>query len=597
MSLTLATNVASINTQKWLGVSGSGQTKALEQLSSGSKINKAADDAAGSAISTKLNIKAASIGKAIDNGNQAIAMLQTAESGMSTIADILTRLKQLATEASSDNNATDRTQLQSERVQLELQINNISSNTKYGNTKLLGGATSLAGTTGAAITAANGINSVSGANVGAFKVTNTIAANGKANLTITTMSGNSQTINVTVPSAGTTSDIYFDSLGVTVQVNSSFGVAAHADSGGGAVAGTYDAAFGGMAGTIKITTATGSTNIDVTGVTALDDAAHSANTLVGRIRNAGITGVTADDATSAGKLDITNTTGAAITVDTSGVTKGSVGEATSSLSIANNATGTAVNNADLGSMAGTLNINGTSIDLTGVTALDDATHTMDTLVGRITAASVTGVTASAANGILTLTSGANVPTVVDESGVTTGNIGWTLANKQAAAGNAFSVVSSNSGSTVFSYQLGDTSAASDQVTATIGGMSLNALGLSVSVNVTLVQWTNDDTGKAAAQAYLDAVSGGVDGTKNTGVNYVNTQKSGIGAAQNQINYQISNLENTLQNTEAAASTIKDTDYAASMSEFTKFQVMTQAGVAMLAQSNQLPQQILTLLRG
>jgi len=596
MSLTLATNVASINTQKWLGVSGAAQSKALEQLSSGAKINKAADDAAGSAISTKLNVKAASIGKAIDNGNQAIAMLQTAESGMSTIADILTRLKELATEASSDNNATDRTQLQSERVQLELQINNISANTKYGATKLLVGGAALAGTTGGNITAANGINSVSGTNPGAYKVTNTLAANGKANLTITSMSGNSQTINVTVPTAGTTSDIYFDSLGVTVQVNSSFGGAAHADSGGGAVAGTLDAAFGGMAGSIKVTTTTGSTNIDVTGVTALDDATHSANTLVGRIRNAGITGVTAA-VSAAGKLDITNTTGAAITVDTSGVTKGSVGEATSSISVANNATTTAVNNADLGSMAGTLNINGTSIDLTGVTALDDASHTMNTLVGRITAASVTGVTATAANGILTLTSAANTPTVVDESGVTAGNIGWTLANKQTAAGNAFSVVSSGSGTTTFSYQLGDTSASSDQVTASIGSMSLSALGLSVTVNTLLVTWSNDDAGKAGAQAYLDALSGGADGTQSTGVNYVNAQKSGIGAAQNQINYQISNLENTLQNTESAASTIKDTDYAASMSEFTKYQVMTQAGVAMLAQSNQLPQQILTLLRG
>ena len=71
MAFRVNTNVSSLNTQRWLGISGSAQAKSLERLSSGFKINKAADDAAGMAISSKLNVKSVSMLKAIDNGNQA----------------------------------------------------------------------------------------------------------------------------------------------------------------------------------------------------------------------------------------------------------------------------------------------------------------------------------------------------------------------------------------------------------------------------------------------------------------------------------------------------------------------------------------------
>jgi len=98
MGLTIATNTASINTQKWLGVNNKGLNKSLERLSSGFKINSASDDAAGSGISLRLNVKAVSVAKSIDNGNQATGMLSTAESGLTTIADILNRLKSLATQ-------------------------------------------------------------------------------------------------------------------------------------------------------------------------------------------------------------------------------------------------------------------------------------------------------------------------------------------------------------------------------------------------------------------------------------------------------------------------------------------------------------------
>jgi flagellin len=173
--MTVATNVASLNTQKWLNVSTTKQSSSLEELSSGSKINKASDDAAGLAISTKLNVKAVSLYKAIDNGNQAVAMLQTAEGGFSTVSDILTRLKELATEAASDNNATDRGSLQLERAKLEAQITNIAQGTKYGQTTLLSGTTviSQSGATLAAGSSANftGVNVTAAATAGTYAIT------------------------------------------------------------------------------------------------------------------------------------------------------------------------------------------------------------------------------------------------------------------------------------------------------------------------------------------------------------------------------------------------------------------------------------------
>jgi flagellin len=142
MSLTIATNTASLNTQKWLNVSNAGQATASGRLSSGFKINKAADDAAGIAIALTLNVKAVSISKSIDNGNQAVAMLQTAESGVETLGNMLVRMKELATEAASDNvSDTDRGNLDTELQQLMTRFANVATATTYGSTALLTGAT------------------------------------------------------------------------------------------------------------------------------------------------------------------------------------------------------------------------------------------------------------------------------------------------------------------------------------------------------------------------------------------------------------------------------------------------------------------------
>ncbi|MBA4416613.1 MAG: flagellin FliC [Syntrophus sp. (in: bacteria)] len=140
MAFRIATNTASINTQKYLSANQATQDKALQRLSSGTKVASAKDDAAGAAISLKLNVKAASLAKGIDNGNQAIGMLQTAESAMNTASNILLRLKELATQAASSN-TVDRDKLETESNKLETALDNISTSTKYGDTAVFGTGT------------------------------------------------------------------------------------------------------------------------------------------------------------------------------------------------------------------------------------------------------------------------------------------------------------------------------------------------------------------------------------------------------------------------------------------------------------------------
>ena len=96
MSLTLNTNVAALQTQQYLNVNQTNMSNSLQQLSSGNRLNGPADDPAGYAIAFKLGVKSASLATSINNGNQALAMLQVVQGGIQQIGNILTQLKQIA---------------------------------------------------------------------------------------------------------------------------------------------------------------------------------------------------------------------------------------------------------------------------------------------------------------------------------------------------------------------------------------------------------------------------------------------------------------------------------------------------------------------
>ncbi|MFA6412081.1 MAG: flagellin [Syntrophales bacterium] len=149
MGFRIQNNIAAMNAQRNLSVSDSAMSKSLERLSSGYRINSAKDDAAGLAISQSFRADIASVKVAQRNISEANALLQTAEGAMSSVGDILTRMKELATQASSANAGGDIAKLSTEYDTLVSEINRIADSTKYAGSALVngsftGGATAVA---------------------------------------------------------------------------------------------------------------------------------------------------------------------------------------------------------------------------------------------------------------------------------------------------------------------------------------------------------------------------------------------------------------------------------------------------------------------
>lgn len=142
MGMRVTTNIAAVNAQRNLTTSQRVMGKSMAQLASGSRINIAADDAAGLAISERLKAGIRSARQANRNANDGISMVQTAEGGLNEIGNIITRLRELGIQASSDTvGGVERGFLDKEVQQLKSEVQRISLSTKWGSTNLLDGST------------------------------------------------------------------------------------------------------------------------------------------------------------------------------------------------------------------------------------------------------------------------------------------------------------------------------------------------------------------------------------------------------------------------------------------------------------------------
>lgn len=142
MGFRVATNIAAINAQRNLAGSQRSMGKSMGQLSSGSRINIAADDAAGLAISENMKAQIRSVRQANRNANDGISMVQTAEGGLNEISNIIVRLRELGIQASSDTvGETERGFVNKEVQQLKSEMQRIANVTTWGRTKLLDGST------------------------------------------------------------------------------------------------------------------------------------------------------------------------------------------------------------------------------------------------------------------------------------------------------------------------------------------------------------------------------------------------------------------------------------------------------------------------
>lgn len=140
MSLRINQNISAMNTHRQLVKTDNMLASSLERLSSGLKINRAADDSAGLAISQRLRSQVDGLKKASENAEQAKSMVQTAEGFLTEIHNMLGRMRELAVQAASDTvTSTDRTSLDAEFSSLRDEIDRIASSAQYNNTSLLDG--------------------------------------------------------------------------------------------------------------------------------------------------------------------------------------------------------------------------------------------------------------------------------------------------------------------------------------------------------------------------------------------------------------------------------------------------------------------------
>ena len=140
MGFRINTNVASLSAQRSLGINNRESQNTLSKLSSGSRITRAADDAAGLAISEKLNARIKSTAQANRNANDGISMVQTAEGGLDEVSNMLTRLRELSIQSASDTvGDTERSFSDKEYQNLKQEIERISQVTEFNGMKLLSG--------------------------------------------------------------------------------------------------------------------------------------------------------------------------------------------------------------------------------------------------------------------------------------------------------------------------------------------------------------------------------------------------------------------------------------------------------------------------
>ncbi|WP_159917569.1 flagellin [Pantoea sp. 18069] len=141
MAMTINTNVASINAQRNLSLSGSSLSTSMQRLSSGLRVNSAKDDAAGLAISERMAAQTKGLAVAARNANDGISLAQTAEGALGKVGDMLQRVRELAVQSSNATNSiSDRKAMQSEVDQLVSEIDRVAKTTEFNGKKLLDGS-------------------------------------------------------------------------------------------------------------------------------------------------------------------------------------------------------------------------------------------------------------------------------------------------------------------------------------------------------------------------------------------------------------------------------------------------------------------------
>ena len=475
-------NMQAMNANRMLNVTTSQQAKATEKLSSGYKINRAADDAAGLSISEKMRKQIKGLDQASSNAQDGVSAVQTAEGALTEVHSMLQRMNELATQAANGTNSkSDRDSIQDEINQLTTEIDRVSETTKFNETYLLKG-------------------------------------NGEKQTKV--LNGHDAGINYKSFVDGET----FATMTVTIKAGSSVTVAGK---------------------NYNITE-----NKYADKATAKDSLATIKSAISGAAKEKTVTinGTTYTSKEVEDPLDKTKKT---VVFDAG--------------------TGTTYTGAELAAQVKDGDI--VNSDLIGDTK-DHVARDYENKDSNLDAATVADKVADAmlqANNI-GVTDGqyAKYATDNDKGKQPTGDdYKFTLTKGKATFDKALS----------FGLHVGADADMTNKITVNVDSMSAAGLGVK-GLNV------SDDSGTAATYA-IDAIA--------DAISKVSAQRSSLGAVQNRLEHTIANVDNVVENTTSAESRIRDTDMAETMVEYSKNNILAQAGQSMLAQANQSNQGVLSLL--
>lgn len=589
MAAVINTNTASLNAQRNLSTSQSSLTTSLQRLSSGLRINSAKDDAAGLAISDRMTAQIKGLNQAARNANDGISLAQTAEGALNSVSDSLQRMRELSVQSSNaSNSASDRASLQKEVDQLVQQINTVASQTSFNGVKLLDGTF-------------NAQTFQVGANKGETINIDSIASAKADSLGVGTTSSYSSDLSSTV----TTGAIGAGGItvnGYGVGPSTSDGVSASTSVVGSLSTDFVDASDI-TAGDLKIN------GVSIAAVTfGAAETASTAGVVVAaainlETANTGV--IAAADAT--GKVTLTSKDGRDIKIEQSGTaTTARTGLTSGTTAVGSDSA--IAKAAAFNSVSGQTGVSAVAtqaqVTLGAISAnaavAGDATDYIKingVKLGAIAAGTAANFTDQGNNVTSAINAVSNQTGVTATFDATTKKITMT-----AQDGRTINVETKG---TAAANNVGQ---ATDTLTNTYGGLKLSSSS-SAGINIggADLAKTALPSGYTAATATFGAGVSKIDITTASGAQNalatidsalatVNSSRANLGAIQNRFTSVVSNLNTTSENVSAARSRIQDTDFAAETANMTRGQILQQAGTAMLAQANQLPQSVLSLLK-
>ncbi len=543
MAMFVQHNMQAMNANRNLGMVTTSQAKSTEKLSSGYRINRAADDAAGLSISEKMRAQIRGLNKASSNAQDGISLIQTAEGALNEQHSILQRMRELSVQAANGvETDEDREAVNNEISQLQEELTRISETTEFNTMKLLDGSQSGSGSSAGSgpkfgIVDATLDGALVTSNVGGIKVATSALATTKAGqeTAIWDATGKILTLNLSLNKVYTQDEI--DALVANAKQEDSAATGAPAE--------------------VKVTLKNGIFNADsattngtatAAGIKAVSDEAEvaaggfvGANKIQFTANKYGVefNGTTFDFAfdKEVGKEEVETTTA----ITTSAVNAVTAGEYTIHLAAGKEYTAEDIE--DILAKAGF------DFDVTLSGDTPDEPNTLFATSGATTVGQLTmdGATAGA--------------------GLGSANAMWGQAGYEGVSGGAGITlqIGANEGQTM-NFTIEDMSARSL-------GVDGNKVDLSTQEGAQKATTTIDGAIKKVSQA-----------------------RGRMGAIQNRLEHTIANLDTAAENTQNAESRIRDTDMAATMVEYSKNNILAQAGQSMLAQANQSTQGVLSLLQ-